>query len=88
MTTKITKTREKQNPFITTSQLAQFNNGTNFRSYEFMGAIPSEIYSERGYSFAVWAPNAISHRGASYESAGKFGCVALLHKECKRWAVL
>ncbi len=60
MTTKNKKTTQNENPFITTSQLAQFNNGTNFRCYEFMGAIPSEIYGELGYSFAVWAPNAES----------------------------
>ncbi|MBE7033566.1 MAG: 1,4-alpha-glucan branching protein GlgB [Ruminococcaceae bacterium] len=60
MTVKKKTTVKNENPFITTSQLAQFNNGTNFRTYEFMGAIPSEIYGERGYSFAVWAPNAQS----------------------------
>ena len=60
MTAKKKKTLKEENPFITTSQLAQFNNGTNFRSYEFMGAIVSEIYGERGYSFSVWAPNAVS----------------------------
>ncbi len=60
MTTKKKDTVKNENPFISTSQLAQFNNGTNFRVYEFMGAIPSEIYGERGYSFAVWAPNAKS----------------------------
>ena len=42
MTSKIKKTGKEKNSFITISQLAQFNNGTNFRSYEFMGAIPSE----------------------------------------------
>ena len=60
MAIKNKKTMKNENPFITTSQLAQFNNGTNFRCYEFMGAIPSEIYGESGYSFAVWAPNAES----------------------------
>lgn len=60
MTTKKKDTVKNENPFISTLQLAQFNNGTNFRAYEFMGAIPSEIYGERGYSFAVWAPNAKS----------------------------
>lgn len=60
MTIKKKDTVKNKNPFISTSQLAQFNNGTNFRAYEFMGAIPSEIYGECGYSFAVWAPNAKS----------------------------
>jgi len=60
MTAKKKATVKENNPFITTSQLAQFNNGTNFRCYEFMGAIPSECYGELGYSFAVWAPNAES----------------------------
>ena len=60
MTDKKTKETAQVNPFIKPSQLAQFNNGTNFRSYEFLGAIPSEIYGEHGYSFAVWAPNAES----------------------------
>ena len=60
MTIKKKDTEKNKNPFISTSQLAQFNNGTNFRTYEFMGAIPSEIYGESGYSFAVWAPNAKS----------------------------
>ena len=60
MTLKKTKTVKEKNPFITTSQLAQFNSGTNFHSYKFMGAIPSEIYGERGYSFSVWAPNALA----------------------------
>ena len=60
MTDKKTKEAAQVNPFIKPSQLAQFNNGTNFRSYEFLGAIPSEIYGEHGYSFAVWAPNAES----------------------------
>ena len=60
MTDKKTKGTVQENPFIKPSQLAQFNNGTNFRSYEFMGAIPAEIYGEQGYSFAVWAPNAMS----------------------------
>ncbi len=60
MTIRKKDTGKSENPFISTSQLAQFNSGTNFRAYEFMGAIPSEIYGERGYSFAVWAPNAKS----------------------------
>ena len=60
MTTKKLTTVKNENPFITTSQLAQFNNGTNFRCYEFMGAIPSDYCGEHGYSFAVWAPNAES----------------------------
>ncbi len=48
----------KDNPFILSSELSAFNNGTNFRAYKFMGAIPAEIYGDYGYSFAVWAPNA------------------------------
>ena len=58
MTSKKTKAVKEKNPFIAASELAQFNNGTNFRSYKFLGAIPSEIYGVKGYSFAVWAPNA------------------------------
>ena len=58
MAEKKTKKRQFENPFIETAKLAQFNNGTNFRSYEFMGAVPGEIYGDRGYSFSVWAPNA------------------------------
>jgi len=58
MTMKSKTAVKKQNPFITASELEGFNNGTNFRSYKFMGAIPSSIFGESGYSFSVWAPNA------------------------------
>ncbi len=46
------------NPFINTSQLNKFLNGKNYRSYEFMGAIPAAYGNDRGYSFTLWAPNA------------------------------
>ena len=58
MTTVKKKNVNGENPFIKTSELEKFNNGTNFKSYDFLGAMESEIYGERGYSFAVWAPNA------------------------------
>ncbi len=35
-----------------------FHQGTNYKSYEFLGAHPYEKENERGYSFRVWAPNA------------------------------
>jgi len=60
MTVSKKKTRQNENPFIRTSQLSQFNNGENFRSYEFLGAQKGEMFGESGYSFAVWAPNAQS----------------------------
>ena len=60
MAEKKTKKKQFENPFIETSELTEFNNGTNFRSYEFMGAVPGEIYGKCGYSFSVWAPNAHS----------------------------
>lgn len=52
------KRREKENPFIKSEKLKSFNNGTNYHSYEILGAWPSEIYADKGFSFAVWAPNA------------------------------
>ena len=48
------------NPFIKSSQLNKFSKGKSYRSYEFMGAIPAEFCGDKGYSFAVWAPNACS----------------------------
>ena len=55
---KASAEKKRKNPFITKAQLESFSNGDNFKSYEFMGGIPSEIYGEKGYSFSVWAPNA------------------------------
>ena len=52
--------KEEENPFISASELKAFNSGTNFSAYKFMGAIRTEIYGEQGYSFCVWAPNALS----------------------------
>ncbi len=57
MTAKKIKTTE-ETTFISASELALFNNGTNFSAYKFMGAIPDEIFGDSGYSFSVWAPNA------------------------------
>ncbi len=59
MTAKKIKKAE-ENPFIPASELKAFNSGTNFSAYKLMGAIKSEIYGESGYSFCVWAPNALS----------------------------
>ena len=42
------------NSMISEYQLYLFNEGTNFQSYEFLGAHKIET----GYRFAVWAPNA------------------------------
>ena len=37
-----------------------FNSGDNFKSYEFLGCIRTEVDGKRGFRFAVWAPNAKS----------------------------
>ncbi len=47
------------NPFVKISQLNKFLKGKSYRSYEFMGAIPADFCGEKGYSFSVWAPNAV-----------------------------
>ena len=55
------KVKEKnKNPFIKESQILEFVKGDNHQCYEFLGARPAEIYSHKGYSFALWAPNAAS----------------------------
>ncbi len=52
--------QKRVNPFISEKQLSDFNNGINYSCYDFLGAVPAEIYGEKGYSFSVWAPNAKS----------------------------
>lgn len=37
-----------------------FNNGTNYQSYQLLGANPAELNSEAGWRFSVWAPKADS----------------------------
>ena len=50
--------KKNENPFIKSEKLKSFNSGTNYHSYEILGAWPSEIYGDKGFSFSVWAPNA------------------------------
>ena len=38
--------------------IANFQNGTNYRCYELFGSHEMEVQGVRGYYFAVWAPNA------------------------------
>ena len=52
--------KEQINPFINIDQLKSFNDGTNFKSYNFLGAHKAEIFGEAGFSFALWAPNAVN----------------------------
>ena len=45
---------------ISDFQLYLFNEGTNFRAYDMLGAHPYEKDGKKGFRFAVWAPNAKS----------------------------
>jgi 1,4-alpha-glucan branching enzyme len=38
--------------------IANFQNGTNYRCYELFGSHAMEVNNVKGYYFAVWAPNA------------------------------
>jgi 1,4-alpha-glucan branching enzyme len=38
--------------------IQNFQNGTNYRAYDFFGSRPREVLGVSGYYFAVWAPNA------------------------------
>ncbi len=58
MTAQKSSEKKDANRFVKTSQMTEFLNGKGYRSYEFMGALPSECYGESGYSFTLWAPNA------------------------------
>ncbi len=52
--------KQVKNVFIKEKELREFNGGTNYHCYKFLGATPASIYDCQGYSFAVWAPNAQS----------------------------
>lgn len=43
---------------ISDFQLYLFNEGTNYRAYEMLGAHPYEKDGKKGFRFSVWAPNA------------------------------
>ena len=44
--------------FISNDDAYWFGNGTHYQIYKKLGAHPSEENGEKGYFFAVWAPNA------------------------------
>lgn len=45
-------------PNIPIEQLRKFNAGINYEVYKYLGAHPANINGVKGYTFAVWAPNA------------------------------
>ena len=47
-------------PFLSDLNLYLFNEGTNFRLFEHLGAHPAGAHSTDGIRFSVWAPNAES----------------------------
>ncbi len=49
---------ETNNPFNDDFAVYLFNEGTNYKSYEFLGAHKCVLNGKPGYRFAVWAPNA------------------------------
>ncbi len=46
-------------PDIPLAQLKKFNAGINYEVYKYLGAHPANINGVKGYTFAVWAPNAM-----------------------------
>ena len=46
-------------PDIPLAQLKKFNAGINYEVYKYLGAHPANIDGVKGYTFAVWAPNAM-----------------------------
>ncbi len=49
---------ETNNPFNDDFAVYLFNEGTNYKSYEFLGAHKCVLNGKAGYRFAVWAPKA------------------------------
>lgn len=45
---------------ISEFQTYLFNSGDNFKSYEMLGSHKVSVEDEKGWRFAVWAPNAVS----------------------------
>ncbi len=43
---------------ISEFQVYLFNTGENYQSYKMLGARPAEVEGQKGWRFAVWAPNA------------------------------
>ncbi len=45
-------------PNIPLDELKKFNAGYNYEVYKYLGAHPANVDGVKGYTFAVWAPNA------------------------------
>ncbi len=54
------KTPAIENPYLESFPLYLYNQGKNFSCYDFLGAHKTDKFGIKGYSFAVWAPNAQS----------------------------